>query len=63
MIGQGHELATKRTTTSVSYRKLLHLLVFEAGEEDQMPYAERLVRSDESQRIGAIMSMVNSAMH
>ena len=56
-VGVKQELATGQQTVSVSYRKLLWLLVSDVGDESQLPYDERIRRNDEIQRIQAMMVM------
>ena len=57
MLGQTHKLPNGRSTCSVSYRKLLWLLVMESGDMNQIPFSERVVRTDELERIKALVMM------
>lgn len=56
MAGKANELKNNRKTTSISFRKLLWLLVLENGDDSKLPYTERVVRLDELNRISVSSS-------
>lgn len=61
LVGTQTVLPNGNTTMSISFRKLLWLLVMESGDITHVPLAERLVREDDLVRVQALTKLQRMA--